>query len=92
MTNEERISLFQRAILAIEKLEREYPSYPPFMSIHNQLLFLLDQASGSPFNREGLAKINLGYITMREVEARDDAAADLFYLVSAEVKKMLGKA
>jgi len=29
---------------------------------------------------------------MREVETRDDAAADLFYLVSAEAKKMLGNA
>ncbi len=92
MTAEERISLFQRAILAIEKLEREYPSYPPFESIHNQLLFLFDQASGHAVNREGLARINLGYITMREVETRDDAAADLFYLVSAEAKNMLGAA
>jgi hypothetical protein len=92
MTNEERIRLFQQAILAIEKLEREYPSYPPFVSIHNQLLFLLDQASGQARDREGLARINVGYITMREVEARDDASADLFYLVSAEVKEMIREA
>jgi len=43
-------------------------------------------------NREGLARINLGYITMREVEPRDDATADLLYLVSAEVKKMIVEA
>jgi hypothetical protein len=92
MTTEERVSLFQRAILSIEKLERKYPSYPPFESIHNQLLFLLGQASGQSVNRDGLAQINLGYITMREVEARDNAAADLFYLVSAEAKKMFGDA
>jgi hypothetical protein len=92
MTNQERILLFQKAVLAIEKLEREYPSYPPFISIHNQLLFLLDQASGKPVDREGLAHINLGYITMREVEARDEAAAELFYLVSAEAKNMIREA
>jgi len=89
MTTEERITLFQRAVLAIEKLELEYPSYPPFMSIRSQRLFLLDQASGSPANREKLSRVNLGYVTMREVEARDAAAADLFYLISAEVKEML---
>jgi hypothetical protein len=92
MTTEERVNLFQKAILAIEKLEREYRSYPPFESIHNQLLFLLDQASGQAVNREGLARINLGYITMREVEPKDGAAADLLYLVSAEAKKMLSDA
>ena len=92
MTTEERVRLFQQAILAIEKLERAYPGYPPFQSIHNQLLFLLDQLSGHGVNREGLARINLGYITMREVEPRDDATADLLCLVSAEVKKMIVEA
>ena len=92
MTKEERVNLFQTGILAIEKLERDYPSYPPFESIHNQLLFLLEQASGSPIDREGLGRINLGYITMREVESRDNDAADLFYLISAEVKKMIREA
>lgn len=92
MTNEERVRLFQQALLAIEKLECEYPSYPPFESIRNQLLFLLDQASGKAQDCEGLSQINIGYITVREVEPMDDAAADLFYLVSAEVKEMICKA
>lgn len=92
MTNPDRIRLFQQAVLAIEKLEREYPSYPPFESIHNQLLFLLDQASGQARDRDGLTRINLGEITVREVEPMDDAAADLFYLVASEANKMLKEA
>ena len=92
MTNAERVRLFQQAVLAIEKLERGYPSYPPFESIHNQLLFLLNQASGSSADRDGLARINLGVITVREVESVDDSAAELFYLVSAEAGQMLREA
>ncbi len=92
MTNADRISLFQQAVLAIEKLEREYPSYPPFESIHNQLHFLLDQASGRARDRDGLTRINLGEITVREVEPMDDAAADLFYLVASEANRMLNEA
>lgn len=92
MTNANRVRLFQQAVLAIEKLEREYPSYPPFESIRNQLLFLLDQASGQAVDRDGLTRINLGVITVREVEPVDDAASDLFYLVSAEAKEMLREA
>lgn len=89
MTNADRIRLFEQAILAIEKLERKYPSYPPFESIHNQLLFLHDLASGRTKDRDGLTRINLGEITVREVEPMDDAAADLFYSVAAEARKML---
>jgi hypothetical protein len=89
MTSNERIELFQRGILAIEKLESVYPSYPPFESIRNQLLFLLGQASGAAEDREQLSQINLGYIVMREVESRDAAAADLLYLVSEEAGRML---
>jgi hypothetical protein len=92
MTNADRIRLFQQAVLAIEKLEREYPSYPPFESIHNQLLFLLDQASGQARDRDGLTRINLGEITVREVEPMDDAVADLFYVVASEANKMLNEA
>jgi hypothetical protein len=92
MTAEERIRLFQRTVLAIEKLERENPSYPPFKSIHNQLLFLLDQVSGRARDRDGLTRINLGMITVREVEPMDEAAAVLFHLVSAEAKRMLNEA
>ncbi len=89
MTSKERVDLFHQAVLAIERLESEYPSHPPFESIHNQLLFLLDQASGRVMDQEGLARINIGLITVREVEPMDDAAANLFYLVSAEAKQML---
>jgi hypothetical protein len=89
MTMEERILIFQQALQAMERLESNYPGFPPFLSIQNQLAFLLGQVTGQPKDRDKLESINLGYISMREVEQRDDAAADLLYLASAEAKKML---
>lgn len=89
MTNSERVALFISAIQAVDKLEKQYPNHPPFISIHNQLQFLLDQVRGNSIDRARTATINIGQLTVHEVEPVDDAAADLFYLVSAEVKQML---
>lgn len=88
MTNAERLLLFQKAVQAIETLEAAYPSYPPFISIHNQLLYLIAVVSGQAVDVTGLAQINLGYITMREVESRDEGVATVLYSVSAEVDRM----
>jgi hypothetical protein len=92
MTSSERIALFEQAIKVIKRLEEKIPSFPPFESIHNQLIFLLEQASGAAPDCSGLARINLGLITVREVEDRDDAAAEIFYEVSGEADKMLADA
>ena len=89
MTNVERVHLFEQGILAIEKLEREVPRFPPYISIHNQLLFLYGQAAGQPKDRQGLAAINLGMLAVREVETGNPEAAELFYQAAAEAKKML---
>jgi hypothetical protein len=88
MTNAERLALFQKALVAVERLEAEYPSYPPFISIHNQLLYLI-QVVSSPMGKPAeLSQINLGYIAMREVESRDESTANLLYSVAAEVDQM----
>jgi Tsi6 len=88
MTNAERVRLFESAMEAMQKLEAQYPSYPPFVSIHNQLLYLI-QVCSSPVERPvDLSQINLGYIAMREVEPRDEDAANLLYSVAAEVDEM----
>jgi hypothetical protein len=88
MMDQARIDLFQQALLAAVKLERDQPGYPPFISIHNQLLYLLDLETGRSADRTKLDQINIGYITMREVETKNEAIAELFYKVSAEVKRM----
>jgi hypothetical protein len=44
--------------------------------------------SGQPVDHQNLAKINLGYIAMREVETQNEDAANLFYRVSAEVDQL----
>jgi hypothetical protein len=88
MTDSERLQLFRRALEAIARLEKSYPDFLPFLSIHAQLDFLLGQATGAPRDRAGLARINLGRLAVHEVEGRDDAAADLFHQVSGEARKM----
>jgi hypothetical protein len=89
MTNNERVSLFISAIAAVDKLEKQYPNHPPFLSIHNQLQFLLDQMRGNSIDRARTTTINIGQLTVHEVEPVNDTAANLFYLVSAEVKQIL---
>jgi len=88
MTNDERLKLFQMATTRMDSLLIQYPAYLPFVSIQNQLGYLISLVTGQNQKREGLAKINIGFITMREVEARDDKIADLLYSVSSEVDKM----
>jgi hypothetical protein len=65
-------------------LKREVPNFPPFISIHNQLLFLYGQAAGQPRDAASLATINLGVLAVREVETGNPEAAELFYLAADE--------
>jgi hypothetical protein len=88
MTNPERMTLFQSALVAIHNLEKAEPGYPPFVSIHNQILYLMALVSGQSVDRKNLAKINLGYIAMREVETQNEDVANLLYRVSAEVDQI----
>jgi hypothetical protein len=88
MTNPERMTLFQSALIAIHNMQKAEPGYPPFVSIHNQILYLMALVSGQPVDHQNLAKINLGYIAMREVETQNEDAANLFYRVSAEVDQL----
>ena len=88
MTAADRLALFQQALRGVEELERVYPGYPPFVSLHNQLLFLIGAVTGQIVDVAPLSQVNIGLIAMREIEPRSDATADLLYSVSAEVEAM----
>ncbi len=88
MNNAERIQLFQHATSEVTHLLQENPGFPPFVSIYNQLQFLIQLASGAPVDPAGLMHINIGQLTVREVEQRDDHTANVLYSVSGEVDKI----
>lgn len=88
MTKPERFALLQRAVAAMTTLETKYPGYPPFVSIRNQLLYLMELTSGRNTDYTALDAINLGLIAMREVEPRDEATAELLYSVSSEINEI----
>jgi len=75
------------ALEKIGELEKKEPNYPPFVSVRNQILFLISYLSGHEDGKK-LAGINLGYIAMREIEPQDEDVANIIYSVSAEVEKM----
>jgi len=87
----ERAALFSRGLAAIRSLEAVYPEFQPLISIRNQLQFLLSQTGGATPNREALAQINIGYLTARTVECRNELIAAVLYECSAEVKSMLSR-
>jgi Tsi6 len=88
MDTSEQLVLFKRALEKIKELELKEPQFPPFTSIHNQLVYLIDLVSGHADPKK-LSEINLGYITMRELEPRDEKAADILYSASAEAQKLI---
>ena len=88
MTGEERVQLFRQCLAAVDTLEAEYRGDPVLQSIRNQLRFLMEQAAGSPRNQDGLDRINIGVLTVRQVEDMNDSVARLLHRASGEAKRM----
>ncbi|MBA4124006.1 MAG: hypothetical protein H0X72_16305 [Acidobacteria bacterium] len=86
--NIERIKLFEKAIAAIQMLSKQYPMIEQFRSVKNQLAYLIDIESGRKTDCERLKDINIGLITVREIEDRNMDIANLMYEVTSEVEKM----
>jgi hypothetical protein len=87
MENNDQVKLFKQALEGIEKLEIKYPGYPPFVSIHNQLQYLIDMVNDKNDGSQ-ISKINMGLLIAREVETRDEALAEVLYSVNSELKQM----
>lgn len=92
MTSEERVQLFRECLAAVNALEAEYPGDPTLQSIRAQLRFLIEQAAGAPRDQEGLDRINIGVLTVRQVEDMNDDVAHLLHRASGEAKRMRSEA
>ena len=92
MTNPDRVILFKKALDAFVEVEQSKPDYPPYVSIHNQLLYLIAIAEGTRKDKEKLEKINLGVLTMREVETGHEKVADLLYEAAGQADVMTTEA
>jgi hypothetical protein len=92
MTGEERVQLFWQCVAAVDALEVEYPGDPTLQSIRGQLRFLIKQAAGDPRDQDGLDRINIGVLTVRQVEDMNDDVAQLLHRASGEAKRMRSEA
>ncbi len=86
--NTERIKLFQKALTETQTLIQKYPMIEQFQSVKIQLEYLIDVEEEKRTDYERLEDINIGLITVREIEDRDMDVANLMYKVTSEVKKM----
>lgn len=84
----DRQKLFEKALHKSEELSLKHPNVDAFISISRQLEYLLNLELGVDVDRSRLREIVIGVLTAREVEPLDEEAADLFYQVSGEAKRM----
>lgn len=86
--NAERIILFEKAESEIQMLIEQYPMIEQFQSVKSQLEYLIDIETGKRNDYERLEDVNIGLITVREIEDRNMDIANLMYEVTSEVEKM----
>lgn len=87
--NMNRVELFKKAKVAVADLLREFPETHAAVSIDVQLDYLIALETGAETNRSRLEDIIIGILTVREIEPRSEAVAELLYKVSGEVRKMI---
>lgn len=86
--NTERIKLFEKAVSEIQMLIEQYPMIEQFQLVKVQLEYLIDIEEKRRTDYERLEDINIGLITVREIEDRNMDTANLMYEVTSEVEKM----
>lgn len=83
-----RLSLFENAKKECSRLMAVYPKNNALISIARQIDYLIGLENNPNSDRSRLSEIIIGVLTAREIEPLDEHAADVFYKVSAEAKKM----
>lgn len=83
-----RLELFEEAMRKCNELIQLYPDLVVLVSIKNQIEYLLQLENKTNSDRSRLVDIIIGIQTAREIEQVDENAAELFYEVSSEVKRM----
>lgn len=66
----------------------QYPSSNALLSVFRQIEYLIGLESGAIADRSRLKEITIGVITAREIEPLDDEAAETFYQIAGEAKRM----
>lgn len=70
------------------ELLKQYPGLQAILSISHQIEYLTGVNDGSISDRSKLNNITIGVLTAREIEPLDDDAAEIFYKISSEAKRM----
>lgn len=84
----ERQQLFEKALQKCNELLGQYPDNGALLSIARQIEYLHGLETGVNTDRSRLKEIIIGVLTAREIEPLDEEAAELFYKVSGEAKRM----
>lgn len=66
----------------------QYPSSTALLSVLRQIEYLIGIDDGSIMDRSRLKDITIGVMTAREIEPLDDGAAEIFYQIASEAKRM----
>ena len=83
-----RSQLFAQALSGCQRLLATYPAHPPLQSAVAQLEYLIALESGARSDRHQLRDINIGLLTVRELEVLDPELADTLYAVSEQAELM----
>lgn len=84
----ERQQLFEKALQRCNELLSQYPDNGALLSIARQIEYLHGLEIGVNSDRSRLKEIIIGVLTAREIEPFDEEAAEIFYRVSGETKRM----
>jgi hypothetical protein len=87
-SHEERLELFGRGALEVERLERDWPELSWLASVKDQLDYLRAIERGDETDRSRLAEVNIGVIAAKELEDRDPAAAEVLHRVAGAAREM----
>src|SRR5438067_1776840 len=83
-------ALLSRASQAVDELVDRFPGIAQLESIRMQLRYIEDYVAGRNAG-ERLSEVNIGLLTVREVEPRDSRIADLLYEVAESVRQARGE-
>jgi hypothetical protein len=83
-----RRQLFELGRQKCDILLAKYPQITALLSVSRQIKYLIGIDDGSVSDRSRLREISIGLITSREIEQLDDKAAETFYQIASESKRM----
>jgi hypothetical protein len=83
-----RLEIFEEALASTKCLREKNPPDAAFQSVFQQLEYLVQLAAGKETDATRLRDINIGLLTVREIEPLDMSVANQLYRVVEEVESM----